>query len=599
MTVMEDVDADGDDNVTLRSVSGPITKERAYSGESIPERVTMLSSAFLPDSAYCRFQGTGVTAPYRMTIGRWTYHGFLGTAVYGYQANGQQISDAAVLTQWDRGALAAGNRREETTAIGFTAPLPDRPGFSMFAREFIVPMVTNQIVLTIVSDSNALVTIQAPFCDAIYENISNPDNRWDTTVTVSPDQPGCLAVWLRTKSRTGSIDSITYYTQRFLKVSSDKDIGLVVRPQGPWSNDASSVLPVTRWDSVYILHGCLTSANVDSFTDSMVTRMTLFRTIEYFWDHFGDLPSAHLQPIVPPLVWTIPAFGIFGFSGGGGGAFFDQWTPSHGNDRDITIDGAGDVLLGSQAFLPTYWTHSRIWPGYDIGPTIFPLWEHRYFHHPTHAELGTEYVFVPFKKRKAKRQEDFVRIIAYEDCTDITLFDGTPPIQLNRSGHVDTLLSQPTVIRSSKPVAVYQHHLSWTWLESDTTFSAGAFPLLPHGLWGHNYYSVTDDQFKSNVAPLISSVFKNGRLHYDDLYLILVTKSVHRGAVSINDLPVDASRFTVFGDWAYAYIDITPGYHVVKSDYPFLAVSCGGGHGEGEPNPSWLKFGVSYIPPYK
>jgi hypothetical protein len=230
---------------------------------------------------------------------------------------------------------------------------------------------------------------------------------------------------------------------------------------------------------------------------------------------------------------------------------------------------------------------------------IFPPWEVRYFHHPTRKELGTEYVFVPFRKRKAKRQEDFVRIIAYEDGTDITLYDGTPPIHLNRSGHVDTLLSQPTLIRCSKPVAVYQHHLSWTWLESDTTFSGGAFPLLPHGLWGHRYYSVTDDQYKSNVAPLVTQYFKDGRLHYDDLYLILVTKASNRSGITINDVPVDASRFTVFGDWAYAYIDITPGYHVVKSDYPFLAVSCGGGHGEGEPNPSWLKFGVSYIPPYK
>lgn len=598
MTVMEDVDADGDDYVTLRSVSGPITKERAYSGESIPERVTMLSSSFLPDSAYCRFQGPGVTTPDRMTVGRWTYHGFLGTAVYGYEAKNQPIGDAAVLTQWDKAELAAGNRREEATAIGFAAPLPDPPGFSMFSREYIIPMAADHIVLSIVSDSDAVVSIRAPFCDAIYENSSNPDNRWDTTVTVSRDQPGCLAVWLKHKPKHQT-DSLTFYRQLFVSVSSDREIGIIVRPQAEhWGNDASSVLPVAGWDSACLYHGVLTGSDAGAFIGSTTTRFTLVRTIEYFWNDYCRLPNGHLQPIIPPLDWEIPAYGSLLFETGTG-RFFDHWSPRRMNDRNLTIDGAGDVLIGSSSFLLTNLIWSRIWPGYDIGPMILPPSQYSYFHHPTRKELGTEYVFVPFRKRKAKRQEDFIRIIAYEDGTDITLQDGTPPIQLNRSGHVDTLLSQPTLIRSSKPVAVYQHHLSWIWLESDTTFAGGAFPLLPHGLWGHRYYSVTDDQYKSNVAPLVSKVFQDGRLHYDDLYLILITKAIHRSDVSINDVSVDASRFTVFGDWAYAYVDISPGYHVVKSDYPFLAVSCGGGHGEGEPNPSWLKFGVSYIPPYK
>ncbi len=122
LTVMEDINADGDDNILLRDISTIWTHETALTGRGIPERLVLQSGAYAPDSAHCRVRGTALTDPDILTIGSWFYHSGLGTAVYGYTASSMPIGDAAVLLQWNSGALAPGARREEVTAIGFTAP---------------------------------------------------------------------------------------------------------------------------------------------------------------------------------------------------------------------------------------------------------------------------------------------------------------------------------------------------------------------------------------------------------------------------------------------------------------------------------------------
>lgn len=598
VTIMEDVDADGDDHVTLREIAKPVTRERVFTGAETPERLMMLSSAFLPDSAHCRFKGLGVTVPDMLTVGKWTYHGFLGTAVYGYAAKDQYIGDVAILSQWSKRAVAPGAGRRESTAIGFTAPLPENPEYSMFAREFVIPMSTNHVMLTIVCDSVARATISAPYADASYENLGSRDGSWDTLVIISPDEPACLQIHLDHRSPQ-QVDSIRYYRQLFASVHADKEIAICIRPHViGGAIDASSVLPVAEWDTVYLCHGVLNTCNYSAQNAGTENTITLYRTIEYFWNWHSYYPSGNLEPILPWLRWTIPARGTFRFSPGGDGRpWYDHWTPTPLSDRNLTIDGTGDILSSSEPVLLMYNTNARLWPGYDNVPTSEPRIESRYFHHPVRKQLGTEYIFVPFWKRKAKQQEDFVRIIAYEDGTDITLYDGTPAIHLDRTGHVDTLLSQPTVIRSSKPVAVYQHHLTWWWLESDTTYAGGALPLLPHGLWGRRYYAVSDDVYKPNVMPLLPFPFRDHALYYDNLYFILITKAAHRDDVLINDVPVDPARFTVFGDWACAYVDILPDFHIVRSDYPFLAISCGGGGGSF--GKYYGNFGVSFIPPYR
>ncbi|MFZ1729120.1 MAG: hypothetical protein WBQ23_03655 [Bacteroidota bacterium] len=597
MTVMEDVDANGDDNVTLQSLTGPVLRERAFAGAYVPERLMMLSPAFLPDSAYCRFRGAGVSTPDLLTVGRWSYHGGLGTAVFGYQATGQSITDAALLLQWEKKALAPGTRREENTAIGFAAPLPEAPGYKTFAREFVVPMLANAALLSIVSDSVATVRISAPYADAWYENAAMRNGSWDTTMVVTPDNPACALIQLAVTSRTAT-DSLTHYRQYFVKASSDREAAISLRSiVGFGSFNASIVWPLSEWDTSYLLPGVLDDGVGNAQDAGAVNRIVLHQTIEYWLDEYYN-NNQGVFPIGTPFQLMLPAHGHLDFAGGGGGfPRFNPWSPKLG-DRNLTFDGAGDPLTSEHPVSMEMMTLSKISPGQGSRfLKIYPILEPHYFHIPARKQLGTEYVFIPFRKLSARTQDDLIRIIAYEDETELTLFDGSLPIHLDRSGYIDTLLAQPTVIRSTKPVVIYQHHLAWTYLDSDTTFAGAAFALLPHGLWGRRYYSVTDDGFKPNVMPLLPSGFRNHALYYDNLYFILITKAVYRNGILINDVPVDEARFTVFGEWAYAYIDILPGFHIVRSDHPFLTVSCGGGGGDD--GKKHFGFGVSFIPPFR
>ncbi len=600
ITIVEDVDAGGDDYVPLRRVAGVISREYEFRAPDIAERLIMLSPAFLPDTAHCRFQGTGVVQPDRVIVGRWSYHGGLGTAVYGYQAANNMIGDAAVFLQWDEQVLNPGAYRTAGSAVGFHAPQPAIPGTTCFARDFVVPLITSRAILTIVSDTAATVVVRMPYTDANHESQPNYDGRWDTTIVVMPQQPVSLVISHRSLDRLHT-DSLTFYRQSVVLLQADAEVGVFVRPvDAAGFLDAATVWPVACWDSSYLFHGVMSITDVGILNAGIASHVNIEHShrygVESFTDWYVPQKVGYGFPLDAELSTVLPQYGYLEIDGYATNSIFDLWDPYRGIENYVYSLGVGDRIESGTRVAVMAIFCGRIWPNGIWGqksPT--PTLQRSYLIQPARVQLGTEYIFIPFLKRTSNTQEDLLRIIAQEDDSDIRIFENSPALHLDAGGYVDTLVGRATVIRGSKPFAVYQHHLYCHYLNTDTSYAGGAMPLLPHGLWGKRYFSVTDDAYKPNVQSVHDSFHPFSSLRYDNLYFILVTKAAHRGDVRINGVPVDSSRFTLLDGFAFAYVDIHPGYHIVSSDHPFLTVSCGGGYF----GVRGSMDGVSFVPPYR
>ncbi len=460
-------------------------------------------------------------------------------------------------------------------------------------------MLTDAAYLSIVSDSTARVRVSAPYIDASYEAAGTRDGSWDTTGIVTPGRPFSLTLFLSPLSWK-TMDSVRYNRRWFVTVTADAEVSAIVRTLGPELNfDASVVWPAAEWDTEYLYHGSLGYSLLRVQTGDAGAVVQFDHSVELFMlfnpNYPYPIPVGTIQVQLPPdgavrFDMGYDAYGFYNFS---------HWNPVNGTERDSTVDGAGDLIRSDQPFMLLHYNFGKIYPSMPFGPRYDPYYEPQCLIQPSRRQMGTEYVFVPFRKPGARTQDDFVRIIAEEDDTDISLFEGTPALHLKRAEHVDTLIDRATVIRATRPVAVYQHHLTWMFLETDTTYYGGALPLLPHGLWGKRYYPVDDDG--SHIPPFNPDYFSKGynAFRYYAHYYILITKAAKRDGIFIDDVPVDASRFTVFGDWAYAYVDVPAGFHVVRSDHSFLTISCGGMDGSPQRTRYYGGCGISYIPPFR
>jgi hypothetical protein len=591
MTVMLDVCAGDDDRVRVSAHGAAIGHEVAFQAGAQPDRLPLLSAAYAPDTAFCRLAGPGVVPPDLLTVGRWSYHSDLGTAVYGYRASGAEIWDTALLLQWNQSPLAPGDRREAATAIGLTRHAPVKNATGSFAKEFVVPTISLAI-LGIVSDTNAKVHISTPFVDNHYEAASERNRYWDTTVTVTPDKPISVLLGLERLSRKAAIDSVDYYRQGLVYVRSDSDIGLQSRSLIlGYGMDAFLIWPVSEWGSEHLYHGSMKFARTLIQTEIRDGMIGFTPSIPIFLDS-RYTPSNQKEDAGKELRFELPGASFLNFSANNLKPY-NHWSPEL-EAGALTADGTGDAIISD--------VRVRIHNVYGavINPGVSGLlWTPRCLDQPSYQQSGREYVFVPFRQYGGNRTEDLLRIVAWEDGTKLRLYDATDELSLNRGEHIDTLLSTPTTIRASQPVMVYQHHVDWQFLGSDTALAGAAFTLLPPELWGTRYHVWTDDIIQENISwgrPVDYFQLPHTPPSYENLYLIIITSASNRNGVFIDNAPIDGSTFSVFGDYAYAYIDIQSGYHIVDSERPLLTVVCGG-----VSSPRYGKIysvGMSWIPPF-
>jgi hypothetical protein len=603
MTVMEDVCAGEDDAAVLLSCDSELREERTLRGGDVPERLTMRSEVFLPDSGICRLRGHALTTPDELTVGRWSYGGYLGTAVYGYQASGRAIGDAAVLLQWNAVPVAVGERRETATAVALRAPQPERTDYpSTFAREFSVPMNGNLAFLAFFSDTTAVVHVRTPRRDAWWESAASRDGKWDTTIVVRPDKPDGITIWFEGRPFA---DSTEYYQHAEVRVSSTSDIGIALMPDDT-QYGFIPVWPDDWLDSMYLLPGGFAGNRYCAGVLRGEGKLIIEPTVPYCHMQFHSTQS--FEPAGKTLAIELPDRANYWFYSTRP-IVYNPWDPfwKITDPKNfffgwlfLTPAGQGDNIRYNSPFhLIADSFGSFIRPGdrrWVIQGRDASLLGYLFI--PSRRQLGREYFIVPFRKPGAWTNADLVRIIAYEDGTEIRLDPVSPPIRLDRSGYVDTLVASPTTIRSNQPIAVYQHHLDWEWLGLDTVAHGSRFTLLPPGMWGRKYFVHPAVGRQPNILPLLDGRIRDAGLSFNELYLIIMRPRSNTAPVEIDGYVVDEGRFRQSGEYSWAYVDITDEYHVVESACPIFVVVCGEVDHHQSPY-HHDPMGMSWVPPYR
>lgn len=557
-----DVNADGNDGALVGCEGVWSNRETVYQGGEIPTTWMLGSKAYTPDSAGGRMKGDGVTTPDFFLAGQWESHGALGTALYGYSGSvGRKIWDAAVFAQWDEKDIASGNVREEATAIGLktTSIVEERP--TSFGKRFILPFTG---VLYLASDSTTPVHIRYQV-DNMMESSAQLDGKWDTTVVVQANKPDTLRLYPpRGRPLNPNIidDSVTYFRHRVFLIEAEKPIGVV----GRWEaggNDVRLCWPVEQSDTAFLMHGDMgTGENILTTLDRETTiRLTPRKTDAYI--HMLK-PAAQGELIVPPdtpIEIKLPSRSsvFFRFSNRNRRGFYPF--------PNMPPDGAGSSLVADNPIQVFRFDNSALMSQtalFDGGLGILLDFI------PTRKQRGTEYVYIPYKKTKAIRNEDYVRILAYEDNTSVSLYDNTVPLLLNRAEIIDTLLERPCIIRSNNPVVVTQHPTNYTYANKPHDFceNSGTSTLLPATYWGRTYFGFAG---MSNMRPGWGCPDNFERR----FYVRIIARTSECYSISLDGNPLDSQTFSTVGDYSYSDIDRNAGPFIVASPHPCFVLTYG------------------------
>lgn len=579
IAIVLDVDAAGNDNAPILLGTERVEYERTFRGATIPEYWEVDDRAFLPARIAGRLSGNGVTKPDVVIPGRWTSHGRLGTAVYGYETSGQYIWDTAIFLQWDETQTAPGAKREATAAVGLRgqngSTKDDTPN-GTFARE-IWKNIDGAYIL--VSDHTVSVTITS-FCDAQWESEATRDDRWDTTVVLQPDVPTRIVYWSECNLSRLKTDSVRWYQFRVVRFIGDKPFAVTssivdVSPLGNWSADTSFLLPGdysgSSWNictmseetefSVTPKNKALQISNLQPFVSSL--RMKPDST--YVW----KMPPHSLQNIRIAIDET--GYGIY-------------------IHPPAAPDGSGSLLKTDKPVLVSQWLGADLINARNIQYSDRPS---RHFHLIPGRLLGLQYPFIPYKKTNAIRNHDFVRIVAHHDSTRLKLFEYSTPLLLNRGQNLDTLLDAPTVIEADKPFALYQHGLT-AWMVSivDSVRYADSWQHLAPEHWGRKYYPMTNfyKQYSDSGTwpPMDTSHF----------FLRIVAHKDSTDGITLDGIPLSPAQFLSVGNYLYADIPYQRYYGLVLSQHRFLALVYG--WSKLKSIPSFVRvYPETRVPPFK
>lgn len=584
-----DADAAGDDYVPLRMAGRQLDRETQYEGTAVPAEWLAASGVFDPDSVGGRIQGRGLSTPSVFIAGRWESHGSLGTAACGYRARDTELHDAAVYLEWPARMLAAGDSMDVLGAVG----LKRAPALAIgtFGKRFYLP---DPSPVYLVSDTLAHVTMSSKR-DDICEGYFTQNDRWDTTVTVSPGRPTLVYMfplhWAEQndKSLRGAL------MESFL--SSDKDIG--VYAQLIYGNPSYvTCLPSTRGDTLFYLPGILGGGGYKiSAKDSSVTIDVAAADIERYYvaiDKFrsdaqgGGTPfreylacgtSMRLNPLRSTTkLWYVPST----WSDGAG-------TRMHSNHPVSANLHLSNSLIGSPVNLDTIRSDAQQLRGCAVqgsGDT-----GHRFFANPL-TDSGNV------------RSTYLLRVVSFEQENELR-FDGRVVRHFINAGEVfDTLIGSPVQIDAGKHVAVYQSAMNWQWSGTDTMQIGGVLPLPPFERWGSKYYALSGSMYdsltymKGTPRQLLSAIMPLSGA----FWIRIVTRRGDEDLVRRNGVPIAPSLFRKHGAYSWLDIAVPPlDYSIVESTEPILVITYGGYKrwDYGQIGTNMNTVGYSSIPPYK
>ena len=171
---------------------------------------------------------------------------------------------------------------------------------------------------------------------------------------------------------------------------------------------------------------------------------------------------------------------------------------------------------------------------------------------------GKQLITVPLKTRKG----DTFRILASEDST-LILIDSEKH-WLNAGRFYETILSTPTLIRGSKPIAVAQFSNSEMW---DNTEDADPFMTM----LSPNEQMQTRVMFNAFESKVINAY-----------YLNILARSSGKRSILLDGKSIYRDLKTVQSDtnYCYAQLKITAGDHIIIADSGFIGYVYGYGPAE-------------------
>jgi gliding motility-associated-like protein len=187
--------------------------------------------------------------------------------------------------------------------------------------------------------------------------------------------------------------------------------------------------------------------------------------------------------------------------------------------------------------------------------------------------LGSKYISLPFKYGG----NEITKLVALKDNTCININNSNNNMVLNEGESIDTIITGPLFIRSSKEISVSQ------FLRSNACSD----------------FALGDPEY-INVLPLTHfikrSVFHTPIGYFPKFLVNVLTKTKDIGQVRLNGNSI-RSQFSVVPsntNYSYTQIEIDSGKHILESTEGFSATVYGLSGGASSPNSSAFYLGGSY-----
>jgi hypothetical protein len=560
VTVQMDINAGGNDKAPITINGNTLRNETVYTGDIVPDAWTVRTPEFGKETITGRLTAPDCGKPDRIVAGNWQTSGDLGIAVYGYGSVGHLIGDGAVFNEWAEKTLDASNEMHVGTRVG----LKLGPMSMYFGYDFV--LYASEMPSVFINATEPTTIHIHQFNDRWTESTADLNNSWDTTFTIPAGHFNHYhygGSWIKLPYT----DSIQYYQRGSTLIRASRPIGI----QGIISSYTTVVCPpLAMADTCFVYPGghgygrieYINATSEDNFVDVMPVgketyldrmhvRDSLRNGIRFSWAFTGFGYGRYWTLCTRERSW-----------------FKQSFLSDYLNSKD---DGAG-MLINSRKRGLFYLTSSE--PALScISDTVRRAWQATFV--PSVNAGGKEFVTIPFSQNYSPIL-DLIRLFPFKNNTAVQLSDTSKPVMLSLGEHLDTLISRPMIIKSDKPMAVYQYSVRTVPFVLETDIQMGGVLSLPSTeKWGKRYYSVTG-QFN---IPEVRSVFPGGDWlpgKPDKHFVRIIRSKQNVTPVTLNGALVNFGNASVVAEYEYVEIQRPPGFDVVESSEPILVVTYGG-----------------------
>jgi hypothetical protein len=559
VTIQMDINAGGNDKAPITINGNIVTNETVCTAGNVPDAWTVQTQVFGKETITGRLTATDCVKPDRMVAGNWQTSGDLGIAVYGYGSVGHLIGDGAVFYEWAAKHLDVAGEFATATRLGIRVP-PDTLG-RFFGTEFFHAQNGYGVYFFHASEPTRVNIHQ--FGDNKLEGLSNLHKSWDTSFTIQMGAFNPFSCFAAARHKEDTLPGDRTYNVR---ITSDKPIGIQYYHQG-----FISALPkVMTCDTEFIYPGghLWTSLFlINTSNDDM--KLDLRTVADATSPEFPRIRIIYQQGV--KLSLSIPPYGIMSYD-----TYIVpvDYRRKYWDYRYTSRDGAGmQVQTNRPAMMQL--SHMCL-PWYAQPADSVELYAGNSGHVliPSKNDGGKEFVFIPFVQNYTP-VFDLVRIIPFEDGTTVSFANSGRSFLLQAGEHLDTLLSQAEVIKSDKPMAIYQSSARTIPFTQRTDMITGSWVQIPPvEQWGKSYYSIAG----ANNIPAKWQLYGSFEMPWlpEMQFIRILKEDRYTDAVYLNGQPIDFSGASRVGTYSFLDIRHSSGFDIVDCAKPILVVTYGG-----------------------